>query len=97
MVLASLVGRRPALGHGGGARSLPSAATTAAARATTCNMGRPGGSTSSVVAPPATSSQYTPPPLRYAPLVEVPAWVQHLWTPAPFVDLVSDDKEDGGA
>jgi hypothetical protein len=25
----------------------------------------------------------------------VPAWVQQLWTPPPFIDLISDDKEDG--
>jgi ABC-type uncharacterized transport system permease subunit len=50
MVLVRVEGCRPTLGHGGGARNLPTAATTsAAARATTCNMGRSGGATASAV------------------------------------------------
>jgi hypothetical protein len=40
---------------------------------------------------PLQQPQYVSQPL------EVPAWAQQLWTPHPFVDLISDDEKDGGA
>jgi hypothetical protein len=46
-------------------------------------------------APPSTPPQYVP-HLYMSP--EVPSWAQQgLWVPSPFVDLVSDDEEDGRA
>jgi hypothetical protein len=87
--------------HGGGPHRISATATTAAAaRASLSRVGGPDGVAASVVcatvhsvtvcAPPPHQPQYISP--------KVPAWAeQWLWVPPPFIDLVFDDEEDGGA